>query len=145
MKARRFSRGEVSLGYVLKYGLGAGLVLLINAAFDHISGAIYTYKVQLMANSPYVSSIKDCVNRNILIGSYSRLGDCSGRSDSRHLNNRQSPVDVGLNGEIRLSDVINGVEVNLTLKPVFGNDGEVRWRCSGRGEKYLPDSCVSAD
>lgn len=140
MEFGRNSRGEVSLGYLFKFGFGAFVVLCINTAFDYVSETIYTYKVETLVSSPLVRDVKQCVYDTIMDGSYLRLPSCSTRGIS--LATETSPVEVSTDGDITLKDRINDTEVSLKLTPSFRGNGQVIWSCSGEADKYLPDGCA---
>ncbi len=141
IKLRKYNKGEISLGYLLKFGSGALLVLLANTIFDSIVGTINTYKVQLMATSPRVQTAQQCIYQSIMDGSYSRLSSCA--SNNGVFIGSSSPVKVSSDGEIYLEEEIKGTNVSLVLKPVFTSNGGVEWQCSGTPEKYMPTSCSS--
>jgi len=141
IKLQKYNKGEIGLGFLLKFGFGAFLTLTVNTIFDSVMGTMDTYKVQLMTTSPRVQAVKQCVYQNIMDGSYSRLSSCTSKDGVFIASS--SPVKVSLDGEIYLEEEIKGTNVSLVLKPVFTSNGGVEWQCSGTPEKHMPTSCSS--
>lgn len=140
MRFGKHNSGEVSLGYLFKFGFVAFVGLCINATFDFVSDTIYTYKVQVMMTSPLVKDVKQCVYSTIMDGSYLSLPNCAQR-DSYRLSQPETPIQVSTDGVIALKEIIHDTEVSLKLTPNFRGDGQIEWDCSGELEKYLPDNC----
>ena len=139
IKLQKYNKGDISLGYLLKLGSGALLVLLANTVFDWIVDVIQVNKVQIMVSSPRIQTVQLCVYQSIMDGSYSRLPSCT--SNSGVFINSNSPIKVSSEGEIYIEEDIRGTKVSLVLKPVITSNGGIEWQCSGTPEKHMPTSC----
>ena len=130
-------RGEISLSYLFKMGFGAFLTLCANSVWDFVSGSLYVHKVQVMATSPQVKHVKECVYEGLMAGHYGGFQKCSAESVYRYVS---TPVKVGSAGEIHLEEVIDDARVNLTLTPVF-RLGDIEWECRGSPARLMPPIC----